>query len=142
MDANESMSVKNSEIQQMIRDCKLINAYSAKHGEKEFGTHINGSKRIDFIICNEAMLEHITSINYMLFHQAIDSDHRACYCDISETLFKNNKKPQQARERLIGTNSTNGEGEKYIRHLDMLFKMHRIYDKVETLSTQTKEQQK
>jgi hypothetical protein len=51
---------------------------------KEFATHINGCKRIDYLVCTENMVEFITKIGYIPFHEAIDSDHRRCYCDISD----------------------------------------------------------
>jgi hypothetical protein len=139
IDANESLTDKNSEIMSLLRECKLIDVYSEKNGPKEFGTHINGSKRIDFIICNEGMIPYIEQVQYLPFHQAIDSDHRACYCDISAELFKNNNTINLRKERLIGTNSTNAEGEKYVKHLDYLFKMHRIYDKINQLHIQSKD---
>jgi hypothetical protein len=49
----------------MITECNLLDAYDALKPGKEFGTHINGSKRIDFILCSDNMLEFIDSIDYL-----------------------------------------------------------------------------
>jgi hypothetical protein len=50
----------------------------------------------------------------MPFHDAIDSDHRGCYCDISDRIFNKIPTEKLEKKRLIGTNSTNYESEQYI----------------------------
>jgi hypothetical protein len=64
----------------------------------------------------------------------MDSDHRAVFCDIDGNILKTETNDStQVLERLIGTKSTNKEGEKYIRELNGFCEYHRIYEKVNYL---------
>jgi hypothetical protein len=73
----------------------------------------------------------------MRFHEALDSDHRAIFCDLDQNLFKKAPDPMIIKTRQIGTNSTNREGEKYIRHINEQFDYHKIYEKVDNIYNST-----
>jgi hypothetical protein len=75
-------------------------------------------------------------VGYITFHNALDSDHRAAFCDLNNTILDDDfdKNSQLEKyERLIGTNSTNNEGEKYIRYLNEYCEYHNIYSKIQSL---------
>jgi exonuclease III len=88
IDANEAVTGNNSEICEMITKCNLVDIYARKHQDAtEFATHIKGSKRIDFIFCTENIVPFIDRVGYVPFHRALDTDHRACFCDISPSIL-------------------------------------------------------
>jgi exonuclease III len=81
--------------------------YTTLHDEDDvFPTHINGSKRIDYILCTPNVLQHVEKVGYITFHNALDSDHRAAFCDLHDTILDDKLDDQnfETYERLIGTN--------------------------------------
>jgi hypothetical protein len=76
----------------------------------------------------------VNKVGYIKFHEGLDSDHRAVFCDIDEKILESeNERSNNVLERLIGTNSTNHEGGKYIRELDSFCNYHKIYLKVNNI---------
>jgi hypothetical protein len=139
LDANESMIESGSDIKKLATTCNLVDIYSHIHNDmSDFPTHTNGSKKIDHILCSNNVIPFIEKCGVVKFHEALDSDHRAIFCDISEKLFNIKEELMIIKTRQIGTNSTNREGEKYINYINDQFKYHRIYEKVENLYTTTK----
>jgi hypothetical protein len=134
MDANENWCAKNSKIKNFTLENNLVDVYSEKHEDnRDFPTHINGSKRIDYLLCSKNLLPYINKTGIVKFHEGLDSDHRALFCDIDQKLFTNITEEYMRKTRQIGTNSTNREGIKYIRTLDQQLKNHRIYEKIENI---------
>jgi hypothetical protein len=133
IDANETISEKNSQISKFMQDSNLIDIYSEIHDEKEFSTHVNGTKRIDYIFTSENMRDYISTSGYLNYGDGMISDHRGTFCDISINLFNSTTNINTAKSRQIGTNCTNDEGEKYIRYLDSQFNAHRIYTKMDAM---------
>jgi hypothetical protein len=106
LDANEAINNENNGINRLIKEGQLINMYQAIHGETpDFPTHINGSKCIDFILCTYNVLPFITKCGYVRFHEALDSDHRAIFCDISNNIFKTHIPDKVEQIRMVGSNS-------------------------------------
>jgi hypothetical protein len=54
---------------------------------------------------------------YVQFNEGFDSDHQAIFCDISHNIITDTTMIRKKQKRIIGSNSTNKEGEGYIRHL-------------------------
>jgi hypothetical protein len=133
IDANESASENNSGINIFINETNLIDIYTYIHSEEEFGTHINGSKRIDYMLCSANIKQYVSQVGMLKFQDGFDSDHRGIFCDLDQELFKNNTLIQTHQTRHIGTNSTNKEGEQYIRKLDSLLFHQQIYNKLNTI---------
>jgi hypothetical protein len=105
-----------------------------KHAdETQFPTHSNGSIKIDFLLCTPNLVPFVTKVGYIRFHEAFDSDHRAIYCDISNTLLESPSNAQVPLRRIVGTTSTNAEGQNYIRHIDAKFIRHNIYSKLDAM---------
>jgi hypothetical protein len=67
------------------------------------------------------------------FNDAIDSDHRAVFADVSNTILEDTIKSENKRVRLVGTNSTNEEGERYVWHLHTYLTKIDIFNKVSNL---------
>jgi hypothetical protein len=136
IDANADITIDKKGLQKLCKECDLVDMYESIHTEdnENFPTHINGSKRIDYILCTTNLLHHVQKVGYIPFHEGIDSDHRAVFCDIDECILQQDKNDSsKIMERLIGTNSTNNEGEKYIRELDGFCIYHKLYGKVDLL---------
>jgi ribonuclease HI len=136
IDANEALSDTSSHIKSFADKNNLIDIFSHLHDETEFPTHINGSKRIDFLLCSQNVHQYINRTGVLQYHDGFSSDHRGLFCDINHSLFENNINERIPTTRQIGTNSTNKEGEKYIEFLDNKFNEHNIYKKMKNLSQQ------
>jgi hypothetical protein len=131
IDANAEINNDKRGLGKLCNECDLVDMYTSIHEDYEnFPTHINGSKRIDYILCSPNLLRFVNKVGYIKFHEAMDSNHRAVFCDLDQSLLDAEKDDNlQQLECLIGTNSTNHEGEKYIRELDNFCKYHKLYDK-------------
>jgi hypothetical protein len=55
------------------------------------------------------------------------------HCDISHSILRDDHAPNSQRKRIIGTNSTNREGERYIGHLHRTLLKQNIFQEVEQL---------
>jgi hypothetical protein len=131
LDCNNTSDNKDV-IQDLCNDCNLVDLYMSKHqDEEQFPTHANGSVKIDFLLRTPNLLPFVTKVGYVRFHEAFDSDHRAIYCDISNSLLGPSRTVQSPLRRIVGTSSTNAEGEQYIRHINTNFQRHNIYNKLD-----------
>jgi hypothetical protein len=102
----------------LMSECGLINAYNHIHDDhEELPTHINGSQTIDYMLGTENIMQIIHKMGYIKFNKCFDSEHRGIYCDLSSQLFQKPSPPSVTQTRTVGSNSTNAEGERYIRHL-------------------------
>jgi hypothetical protein len=135
MDANADIHSDKKGLQKLCRECELIDMYTTIHDEDDvFPTHTNGSKRIDFILCTSNLIKFVEKVGYIQFHQALDSDHRAVYCDIHHSILEPEEDHEITKmERLIGTNSTNREGVKYINELNNYLEYHKIFQKIDCI---------
>jgi hypothetical protein len=70
---------------------------------------------------------------YVRFNDGFDSDHRGIFCDISHNILRDDHVPNSQRKRIIGTNSTNREGERYIKHLHRTLSKQNIFQEVKQL---------
>jgi hypothetical protein len=100
------------------------------HNNIAFGTHINGSKQIDFLLCSDNLLGFINKTGSLDFQEGFDSNHRGLFFGISSDIFTKITEDVIPCTRQIGTNSTNKEGDRYIWLLDFQFVQHRVYDKI------------
>jgi hypothetical protein len=141
LDANADINTDKNGLQKLCNSCDLVDMYTTIHEDYEnFPTHSNGSKRIDYMLCSTNVLPYVNKVGYIKFHEGLVSDHRAIFCDIDESILEDvQDRKNNILERLIGTNSTNHEGEKYIREVDNFCKYHRIYEKVDRMYNQVEE---
>jgi exonuclease III len=135
LDANSTLGEDPTGMDKIMKECELIDMYSEIHQDNtQFGTHQNGTKRIDYILCSRNTIKHITRMGYLKFNEGIDSDHRCMYCNISDSIKSSTDyQVPMKKSRIVGSNSTNKEGEQYIRGLDKYFQYHQIYEKVNEL---------
>jgi hypothetical protein len=111
IDANENMEDPSSGIKELCTKCGLIDIFETKHEDcSEFSTHINGSKKIDYMLGTPNILRYVHKIGYLPFHDGMDSDHRSIFCDLSDEILNIKEQIVDKRYRLVGTNSTNKEG--------------------------------
>jgi Reverse transcriptase (RNA-dependent DNA polymerase) len=135
LDANNPNYNENYGLQDIMTQCNLVDAYIETHQDhSDFPTYQRGTKRIDYILCSPNTLNFIDRIGYVRFNEGIDSDHRAVFMDLSETILENNCIAQTKKLRLVGTNSTNMEGERYIRHLHKTLICHNIFQRLQTIA--------
>jgi predicted GTPase len=105
IDANENVNDNNSGIGMFIENNDLCDIYSWNtQDDTEFPTHINGSRRIDYMLCTRKTIPYISRTGITKFHEGLDSDHRAMFCDIKQSLFTNVTEEFIQRTRQIGTN--------------------------------------
>jgi hypothetical protein len=68
----------------------------------------------------------------MKFNEGFDSNHHGIYMDISDRIYKEKDNTINiVRKREVGTNSTNEEGTRYIRHIYNQLYSNNIFDKAE-----------
>jgi hypothetical protein len=79
------------------------------------------------------LVPYIEKIGYLHYDEAFKTDHWEIFCDISSEILSPNPEPEIIGARIVGCNSTNLEGEKYIRELDKKFLEHNIYSKTEDI---------
>jgi hypothetical protein len=96
----------------MLRDISYI------HSEEKFATHIIWSQRIDYMLSSLNLKPYIVKVGLLKFNDGLESDHCGLFCGLKLELFKAIAEIKNHQTRLIGTNSTNQEGEKYIHNLD------------------------
>jgi hypothetical protein len=135
IDANSIIGEDPKGMDLLMEECELVDMYTEIHDDNEqFSTHQNGSKKIDYLLCTRNVLNHVKRVGYLKYNEGIDSDHRGLFCDISNTINDNIENITPMRKiRMVGSNSTNKEGEAYIRKLDEYYNYHRIYEKSKEL---------
>jgi hypothetical protein len=136
IDANECLlQPESGGMMELIEKCNFVNLYQSFHGDYEpFPTHVNGSRTIDFMFGSQNILPYIMKIGYPRFNELFDSDHRGLYCDLSDKiLHEENFIENDPRIRMVGTNSTNREGIKYITSIYEHLISNNIVRKVENL---------
>jgi hypothetical protein len=126
-----------------MEECDLVDLYTTiKQDNSQFGTQARGSKKIDYMLGSRNVIPFIKNIGYVTFNDAFDSDHRAVFADISNSILEDPINKQQPRIRLVGTNSTNVEGERYIRHLHNYLNKYDMFNKVARLEQHAKDNSK
>jgi hypothetical protein len=89
MDANEFHGEEQSGIKKLMLENNMVDAYKEKFpmDTEEFPTHINGSKRIDFILTTSHTMKYIKNIGYTSFYDIYDSDHQGIYIVMWTKVF-------------------------------------------------------
>jgi hypothetical protein len=64
IDANKSMQDMTTNISKFTINTQLLDAYGKNFKTEEFSTHVNGSKRIDYILCSRNTQLFITKTAY------------------------------------------------------------------------------
>jgi hypothetical protein len=140
LDANEPMNLKeNNGIQKLMDKCNLLNLYKALHNDNtDFPTHVNRSQTINFMLCTPNLVQHVWKMGYIPFYECFDLDHRGLFCDIDDSIFKDcQQNSNTINKRMVGSNSTNAEGEKYVRKLYAHLKPNNIIAKASKLLEST-----
>lgn len=143
IDANENIENPEKEgITKLINSLNLVNIYQKIHLDyTNFPTYNNGSKTIDYILGSRNIIEYITKVGYLKFHECFDSDHRGMFCDLSNDICNQSNSTRNDTSnkiRLVGSNTSNKEGEAYIRYVYKYLLYHNIFQKTEVLKESVK----
>jgi hypothetical protein len=140
IDANATIRNDRDGLDRLASECNLVDMYSTIHQDySTFPTQQRGSQRIDYILCSCNIIPFITQCGYVHFNDGFDSDHRAIFCDISHEIITDTTMVRDKRKRIIGSNSTNKEGERFIRHLYRTLTKHDIFTSVDSIQQQINE---
>ena len=83
-DFNEALSDKNSGILKLVTSLNLTDPFLSKFPQyPAFGTHAQGSRRIDMVFVSPNLLDSIEKIGYAPFLYTKPSDHRPLVIDIN-----------------------------------------------------------
>jgi hypothetical protein len=134
LDANANLGNDKEGLDKLVEECNLVDVYTTMNQDyTEFPTQQRGSRKIDYMFCTRNLIPYIVKSGYIRFNDGFDSDHRGVFCDISHSILRDYHAPNSQRKRIIGTNSTNREGERYIRHLYRTLLKQNIFQEVEQL---------
>ena len=81
-DLNEVLGSSNSGMTRLFHDCRLVDPIMYRHGHNDFTTYQRGSKVLDYILVDPALLPLIAFTGYEPFGNHIISNHRGVYLDI------------------------------------------------------------
>ena len=88
LDANESLRHDNAGIAQLTATLRLSDLFVRHHqSECNIATQSRGSERIDFMFGSPNLLPHIAQCGYLSFNQEIESDHRAMFIDLKNSII-------------------------------------------------------
>jgi exonuclease III len=83
MDANDSLQEPTSHLTGWVGELNLIDVHTQYHcTDDEPPTHSRGSKRIDYILTTENLVEYVTASGILPLRKICRSDHRGLYIDI------------------------------------------------------------
>ena len=89
-DFNESMSDSGEGISALGSQCNLVDVMQQQIGHSDFGTHVTGSERIDFILASERVADAVRYACYEPFKFRGSGDHRGMILDLDTlALFGN-----------------------------------------------------
>jgi hypothetical protein len=134
LDSNANIGNDREGLDRLITECNLVDIYTTTNQDySEFPTQQRCSRKIDYMLGTRNLIPYISKCGYVKFNEGFDSDHRAIFCDISHNILHNDHSPNSQRRRIIGSNSTNREGERYIKHLYRNLRRHNIFDEAEKI---------
>lgn len=83
-DFNEALTDRHSGMHRLLTSQNLIDPFLYRFPQAQtFGTHINGSRRIDMILVSPGVLSAITKIGYAPYDYSKPSDHRPCLVEFN-----------------------------------------------------------
>lgn len=83
LDANESLQHFNNDFTKWVRESGLVDIHVHRHGtEGEPATHTRGTRRIDYMLISQDLINYVSSAGILPFKTFTKSDHRALFMDI------------------------------------------------------------
>jgi hypothetical protein len=136
LDANENINDSEGGLSKLIQSTKLVDTFSHfGHEECKIPTYARGTKKIDYILTSASLIKYISNLGCLPFYMYNNSDHRGMFIEISESLIDDKIELKKPAQRYIGTNSPNYDIFKYKQYIDKHFKIHKIYDKIDTITS-------
>jgi hypothetical protein len=106
-DFNESLTDRQSGIYRLVTSSNLVDPFLQKFPSiPPFGTHAQGSRRIDLLFVSPNILPALSKLGYAPYGFSTDSDHRACLAEFNTNLlfgYCNDQTNQPYKNRLINT---------------------------------------
>jgi len=102
MDANGDYTCANGQdrdLAQFVQDNNLVDEYHNRFPE-QINTYIYGSKRLDYIFVDPALVDSIERIGYLGSHEGTFSDHVQAYVDFkTDKLFRGHRNTSEAQKQ-------------------------------------------
>ena len=87
-DFNESLEDKHSGILSLMTSHRLSDPFLHRYPyHSNFGTHIHGKRRIDYVFVTERILSSVTAIGYGPFDFISSSDHRPIFLELNSNVL-------------------------------------------------------
>ena len=94
LDANEQMGAENEGIQHLTTSCNLTNIHAQRCPDiDKLATYARRTKRIDFVLTLQKLVELVTGAGFLPFYEGIESDHRGAFANFDEQQLFNGKTP-------------------------------------------------
>ena len=141
LDANEEW-VTNAKIVHFAEELGLNNAEKAFHNELE-PTRPKSNKTIDFMLGTDGVIENIKAFGRTPYNLETLGDHRGTFIDIDICNMLGYTKFDKSnnKQRKLKCNDTGAKG-KYIKIVKGHFENHKIYERLEELVTDLKNNNK
>jgi hypothetical protein len=140
LDANEQIGDDAQGLTKTMERLNLIDVFERHHKTScKVPTFHRGTKRIDYMLCSNNLLQHVDSAGYLPFYQGMRSDHRGAFLDIKNTIINNNINPKGRQDRHISTSSRLKDLVKYKQYIQLQFTNHNIHEKAKALYDEAKD---
>ena len=86
-DFNETIGDNDRGLTRLCSDYGLLDPIFELHGCTNFSTYYRGTKCIDYMLVDPALMPSIVACGYEPFNMRIFSDHRGIFMDVNTALF-------------------------------------------------------
>ena len=134
-DFNATLGETTSGLTRLCSQCNLVDVNHERHGldTSLFNTHQEGSKCIDYILVDPALLHSVRACGYEQFNMRFVSDHRGVYMDVDTAMFfGSNTIPTKYSTRTLNSRRIH-QIEPYFQHLEKHLEDHNWYEQIEEL---------
>jgi hypothetical protein len=74
----------------LLDECNFVDLYTTvTNHHTQFPTQARGSKKIDYLLGTRNIIPCISRIGYVTYNDGFDSDNRAIFADVSQTILSN-----------------------------------------------------
>ena len=133
-DFNEPLGIEPDGMSKIAGDFNLMDVMASRHSSDPPATYARGSRRLDYALASETVVQALSRAGYDPFNHCIATDHRGYYMDFhTDMLFGSDTQTLAARARRELSSKIHKQVTAYIRmKYDYLIKcnaferMHRI----------------
>ena len=133
-DFNETLGDDASGLTRLCSECQLVDPQMHSHGHTQFSSQITGSKCIDYILMDPALMPSVRQTGYEPFGARIVSDHRGVYVDVMEAeFFGADSDPNFGPPSRVYKSNSIQQTRDYFNHLNKHLLDHDWFNQLETL---------